>query len=183
MRANHANGEGHKGPPRVSVSGVRGAKPPDQYRISRLARYVAFLRAINVGGRVVTMETLRRSFVRLGLTDVETFIASGNVVFSSPARNTAKLEREIESRLQKDLGYEVATFVRRTEDVIAIARYQAFPPNAVETAVSLNVGFLAAPLSAEARKSLDGLATPADVFHVNDREWYWLSQTRQSDSK
>jgi uncharacterized protein (DUF1697 family) len=48
-------------------------------------RYVAFLRAINVGGRVVKMATLKQIFVGLKLAEVETFIASGNVVFTSPA--------------------------------------------------------------------------------------------------
>ena len=55
-------------------------------------RYVAFLRAINVGGRVVKMDDLRRHFVSMGLSDVQTFIASGNVIFESPARSTARLE-------------------------------------------------------------------------------------------
>ena len=48
-----------------------------------MIRYVAFLRAINVGGHVVKMDALRKLFVHAGLSDVETFIASGNVVFSS----------------------------------------------------------------------------------------------------
>jgi uncharacterized protein (DUF1697 family) len=147
-----------------------------------MARYVAFLRAINVGGRVVKMDTLKKAFIRLGLTDVEAFIASGNIIFSSPVKDTAKLERRIEAQLEKDLGYEVATFVRTTDDVIAIAGYRAFAPTKVETAVALNVGFLGAPMSAEAKAALDKLVTDADLLHVNEREWYWLSQSRQSES-
>ncbi len=46
-----------------------------------MTRYVAFLRAINVGGRTVAMRELTRIFERLGFSDVGTFIASGNVIF------------------------------------------------------------------------------------------------------
>lgn len=147
-----------------------------------MIRYVAFLRAINVGGHVVKMDVLKKSFVRLGFQDVDTFIASGNVLFSSRSKDRAKLERQIEAQLRKDLGYEVATFVRTADEVIAVAAYQAFPSKAVQAAVSHNVGFLAAPMSAEARTALEKLASAIDVFHSNEREWYWLSQGKQSES-
>jgi len=48
-----------------------------------MPRYVAFLRAINVGGHVVTMAQLKRAFEAVPLASVETFIASGNVIFES----------------------------------------------------------------------------------------------------
>ena len=147
-----------------------------------MIRYVAFLRAINVGGHIVKMDVLKKSFVHLGFKDVDTFIASGNVLFSSRSRDTAKLERQIEAQLRKDLGYEVATFVRTAQEVVAVAAYQAFPPKAVEAAVSHNVGFLSAALTAEGQTALQKLASAIDVFHTNEREWYWLSHGRQSES-
>ena len=57
-----------------------------------MTRYVAFLRAINVGGHIVKMETLRDLFTAHGLAKVETFIASGNVIFESKAAADKKLE-------------------------------------------------------------------------------------------
>ncbi|MBK8836052.1 MAG: DUF1697 domain-containing protein [Anaerolineae bacterium] len=72
-----------------------------------MRRYFAFLRAINVGGRNVTMAVLRNAFTSLGLQDVETFIASGNVIFASKSDDCAALESTIEAGLQKTLGYEV----------------------------------------------------------------------------
>ena len=84
-------------------------------------RYVAFLRAINVGGRhLVKMDALRRLFEELGFTNVETFIASGNVVFESKSRSAASLEKAIEAHLQKSLGYEVKTFIRSESEVAEI---------------------------------------------------------------
>ena len=51
-----------------------------------MTRYIAFLRAINVGGHTVKMAELKRLFEALGFTNVETFIASGNVIFDSSAK-------------------------------------------------------------------------------------------------
>jgi len=146
-------------------------------------RLVAFLRAINVGGHVVTMEELRRQFFTLGFRDVETFIASGNVIFSARSTGGPALERKIETRLQQALGYEVKTFVRTEAQIAAIARYEPFKPAQLKTAAALNVGFLAAPLSAAGRKSLLSLKSDFDDFHVREREVYWLSRVKQGDSK
>ncbi len=77
-----------------------------------MPKLVAFLRAINVGGHTVSMAALRAEFEALGLKDVETFIASGNVIFTAPTGNRAALERKIESHLHGALGYEVKTFLR-----------------------------------------------------------------------
>src|ERR1043166_2432444 len=97
-----------------------------QRAISR--RLVAFLRAINVGGHTVTMERLRKEFEGMGFSGVETFIASGNVIFTARAGNPAALGKKIEARLRAALGYEVATFVRTAEEVAAVAGYQPFTP-------------------------------------------------------
>jgi uncharacterized protein (DUF1697 family) len=147
-----------------------------------MPRFVAFLRAINVGGHVVKMDALRAHFDALGFTDVQTFIASGNVVFSSRTKNLTTLERTIEKRLHASLGYEVKTFVRSCAEVAAIAGYKPFADKAIQNARSLNVGFLAAPLDAAATKALMALKTDVDDFHVNGREVYWLCKVGQGDS-
>jgi len=48
-----------------------------------MPRYVALLRGINLGGHTVKMDRLKKLFEELGLKNVETFIASGNVIFES----------------------------------------------------------------------------------------------------
>jgi len=86
-----------------------------------MPKYVAFLRAINVGGHTVKMDHLRLIFEAMGLKNVETFIASGNVIFDSTAKNSKALESKIEEFLQERLGYQVATFIRSTSEVGNIA--------------------------------------------------------------
>ena len=74
--------------------------------------HAALLRGINLGNRRVKMDELRGHFEDLGLTDAETYLASGNVVFGHSGSDLPGLERRVEAHLQEALGYEVATFVR-----------------------------------------------------------------------
>src|SRR3954464_12194003 len=89
-----------------------------------MPRYVAFLRAINVGGHTVKMDRLRALFEELELANVKTFIASGNVLFDSAARNRAALESRIERHLEQALGSEVATFVRTTAELGTVIQFR-----------------------------------------------------------
>ena len=148
-----------------------------------MPRYIAFLRAINVGGHNVKMAQLRALFEELKFSNVETFIASGNVIFDAPATNVQSLEQQIERHLQSALGYAVATFIRSATELAAVARYQPFAPAqlAVEGG-ALYVAFLHAALDSAAAQKLLTLRTEVDDFHVHEREFYWLSRARMSDS-
>lgn len=147
-----------------------------------MTTYIAFLRAINVGGRVVTMSTLKTHFEGLGLQQVETFLASGNVIFRS-SKPAPVLTAAIERRLQESLGYDVATFLRTDKELGAIARHAPFSPADMSSARALVVGLLVDPLSAADRRTLMALRTAIDDFHVNGREVYWRCSVKQSDSK
>jgi uncharacterized protein (DUF1697 family) len=148
-----------------------------------MPRYTAFLRAINVGGHIVKMTELKRIFETLGLSNVETFIASGNVIFETGVTNTASLAAKIEKALAKALGYEVATFLRSDEELKAIAEHEAFAAADVATASAHCVIFLSTAPDADGRKRIKALSSDADAFHVNGRELYWLSRLKQSESK
>lgn len=70
-------------------------------------RYVALLRGINVGGNnLIKMIELRSSFAEMGFSDVETYIQSGNVIFSSNLKNKVKLTAMIEEALSEAFNYE-----------------------------------------------------------------------------
>lgn len=147
-----------------------------------MTRYFAFLRAINVGGHVVKMDRLRKSFESLGFSNVETFIASGNVIFESSSRSAQKLESMIEGQLRKDLGYEVATFIRTKAELIEIANHQPFSPSEVASAHNLNIVFLRAALDNESRRRLLALRTETDDLESRGREVYWLLRKKLSES-
>lgn len=148
-----------------------------------MPRYVAFLRAVNVGGRVVKMDELRGLFEAAGLHDVATFIASGNVVFSTRAASTAKVEAMLEAALGEALGYDVPVFVRSTGEVAAAAAHRAFTQAEIAGAGAHLVAFLRGPLDARGLRGLAALESPLDRFVARRREVYWLSKPKQSESK
>jgi uncharacterized protein (DUF1697 family) len=149
-----------------------------------MPKYVAFLRAINVGGHTVKMDHLRRLFEALGFTNVETFIASGNVIFDSTSKSTKALEKKIEDHLRKKLGYDVETFIRSTSEVAAIAGYKPFTDSELKAdGNSLYIGFVADKPANETKQKLLSSATKTDEFHISEREVYWLLRQRFSDSE
>jgi uncharacterized protein (DUF1697 family) len=149
-----------------------------------MTHYVAFLRAINVGGHVVKMDRLRQLFEQLGLAQVETHIASGNVIFESTSRSAKALEKKIAAHLRAALSYEVATFIRTISQVIEIAQYRPFPESDLNAAgVTTYVGFLTKPIDAAAQTAVMSFRTAVDEFHVHQREIYWLCRIRSSESE
>jgi uncharacterized protein (DUF1697 family) len=145
-----------------------------------MPRYVAFLRAINVGGHVVKMQRLKQLFESLGLEEVETFIASGNVMFKSNGGSGA-LERKIEQLLERELGYEVKTFIRTDAELAAIGAQQAFDEPVPERA-TVYIGFLKAAPEGEAEKSLLELQGLADDLRIIGREVYWRCRVPSQES-
>ncbi len=141
---------------------------------------LAFLRGMNIGGHRVEMETLRGHFEGLGLNGVETFIASGNVIFE--AGKGKSLAPKIEAHLKEVLGYEVKVFLRSAEEVAAIAAYRPFPEDLMAKARTLVVHLHESQLGDAAAKALKAHETGVDHFKVHGREIYWLSMTKQSES-
>lgn len=149
-----------------------------------MARHIAFLRAINVGGHTVKMDRLRGLFEDIGLGNVETVIASGNVLFDSSAKDSAALERRIERHLEEELGYEVATFIRSPKEIVATLAHDAFAGSRQRTPESLlYIGFLKAKPVADVCNALDGCLTSSDEFRIHRRELFWSINGRSSDSK
>ena len=149
-----------------------------------MPRYVALLRAINVTGRRVGMGELRAQFEAVGLADVKTFIASGNVVFDTATRARKALERRIEYHLHERLGYEVDTFLRTIPELRTVAELGRFRPSELaEEGNHVSVAFTRALLGAAARRRLHALATEIDQFRVDGREVYWLRRRGLGESK
>lgn len=147
-----------------------------------MSRFIAFLRAINVGGHTVKMDHLRGLFESSGFLSIETFIASGNVIFDTKSRDVKVFEMRIEKMLKNALGYEVAAFIRTGMELADIAKYEPFPQPAIDKASALNIAFLKDRLDEQSKQKLMGLRTDIDDFHVHEREIYWLCLKKQSES-
>ena len=127
-------------------------------------RYVALLRGINVGGKtLIKMADLKECVGSLGLDDVSTFIASGNVLFSSDERDAAKLERRIEGAIEKRFQLPVKVVVL---DRAAYARVvKAVPKSWVgDDTLRANVAFVRR--GTDARKVVRELEPDAAVEEV-----------------
>jgi uncharacterized protein (DUF1697 family) len=148
-----------------------------------MQRYVAFMRALNVGGQTVKMDHLRSLFEALGLGGVESFIASGNVIFESPSTDAGELEERVERHLKASLGYEVATFVRTPAEIAAAAAHRPFAAaDPLPEGHTMHVLFLKTAPGAAVREKVAALQTEYDAFHVHGRELYWWCRGRFSDS-
>jgi uncharacterized protein (DUF1697 family) len=80
-----------------------------------MARYVALLRGINVGGKnLIPMPALKEAFEEDGFKDVRTYIQSGNVVFSTGTSNQAELTRRIERMIRAAFDHYEASVVLRS---------------------------------------------------------------------
>ncbi len=137
---------------------------------------------MNLGKRRLPMSQLKELFEKLGLAEVETFIASGNALFSTAEKNADKLEALIAKHLRQSLGYAVDTFVRTSAEVMAIGKAQVFPEEGRD-GITVHVGFLQVELAPVLAKKFAAVRTEEDEFKVKDREYYWLCRGRTSDSK
>lgn len=94
--------------------------------------YVAFLRAVNVGGTgKLPMTELRAMCERLGFTHVRTYVASGNVTFRS-ALSEAKIKAALECALEACAGKPVGVMVRTGKELAGILDANPFsgaPPD------------------------------------------------------
>lgn len=92
-----------------------------------MARYVALLRAVNLGklGKIA-MADLRDLLESLGCSRVRTLLQSGNAVFDSTTRTTSAVEKELETALAARLGVETEVFARTPAQWTAIVEANPF---------------------------------------------------------
>lgn len=148
-----------------------------------MIKYIAFLRAINVGGHTVKMDDLKKLFEKMGFENVETFIASGNVVFETKSKSMDSIKKKIETELEKSLGYSVPTLIRTTEELKTISNYKPFKESELNNPKSsLYIGFLNNVPSNENQNKVFSLQDEANEFHFNKNELYWLCRKNFSDS-
>jgi len=140
---------------------------------------IAFLRAVNVGRRTVSMARLVEIFDELGHRDVWTYINSGNVIFDA-AGSRADLERSIEVALEHEYGFEVTTFVRTATEIDRVLQVEPF---AVADGDTYFVTFLKTTPSAETIRLLESSSNEFDTLVVRGREVHWRMRGRSTDTK
>lgn len=96
-----------------------------------LTRYVALLRAVNVGGHnLVAMADLRQLLSDLGFDNPRSLLQSGNLVFGGTRRAGRSLEAMLEAAARERLGLRIEFMVRTAAEWDAIVRDNPFPAEA-----------------------------------------------------
>ncbi len=137
-----------------------------------VTRYVALLRAVNVGGRNrLPMPALRAELESLGHGEVTTVLQSGNVVLDSSLSSATAIAAGIEERIASAFGLDVTVILRSGAELAGVARRNPFLPHEGELS-QLHVAFLADAPAASLVAGLDSDRSPPDAFAVEGREIY-----------
>ena len=115
--------------------------------------YIALLRAVNVGGTgKLPMAELKAMCAAAGFTKIETYIASGNVVFAA-GQSAPKVKAALEERLRAYAGKPIGVIVRTPDEMAAILKSNPFPQSAPNWTVAI---FLDDPPAADALDRMTG---------------------------
>ena len=126
-----------------------------------MAKYIALLRGVNVGGKnKVTMSELRNAFEDIGFSDVVTYINSGNVIFSSPIKNPNKMMSEIESIILKKFKLKIPVMVLTMKELADIFINAPDWWNTGNKEIYDNTIFVISPMSVEKVCAVIGDAEP-----------------------
>jgi len=137
-----------------------------------MGRYIAFLRAVNVGGRVVKMDELKKIFAMPGIKNIATYIQSGNVVFDAGGEKEA-IKEKIEKKLLKALGYEVVVFLKTFDEVRDIIKRVPYTKKQVEE-MAVHISMLSEAPDKEGLKFVQDFIAPDEQVKVSGVEAYIL---------
>ena len=138
-----------------------------------MTRYIALLRGVNLGGhKMVAMADLRALIAKMGFTDVQTLLQSGNVVFSGPSKAPSVLESQIEKELEKRLELDVDIHIRTPQEWRAVIEGNPFPAEAKKDPSHLLLTCYRSPLEASRVKAAQQAITGPERLHASGRHLY-----------
>lgn len=151
-------------------------------------QYIAFLRAVNVGGnKKLKMADVRAAIESIGLHQVQTYIQSGNVLFDSDEPE-ASLQSQIERGIEATFGFSTDVLLRTATEIDDIIENCPFPAPQAPAAtssepVTLYVALLNAPPTDHDISRLDRYSSDHETYRVVGRNMYLLLNQGMSHSK
>jgi uncharacterized protein (DUF1697 family) len=119
-----------------------------------VTRYVALLRAVNLGShKKISMPGLRELLAGLGYADVETYLQSGNAVFTAPSADAGEVAAAVEERLVAELGLDTEVILRTAEQLRDVVEHN--PLEVGDDPAKFSVWFLLRPPPEEWLSGLD----------------------------
>ncbi len=134
---------------------------------------ISMLRGVNVGGHNrIKMVALRALYESLGLREPQTFIQSGNVIFSTDKRDLSALARRIEDAIERDFGFRPAVILRTSSELREVIARNPFAKRSGIEPNRLLVNFLASDPGAKTREEVLKLKTEPEELRMDGRELY-----------
>lgn len=147
-----------------------------------MSKYIAFLRAVNVGGKnLIKMEILRDVFAKLGFENVKTYINSGNVIFETVKSDDKLLADRIEQAIETAFSLKIKVMVRTMAEIEEIIKNNPFKGQFANDK-ELHIIFLSEELSAEKKNLLLSKNNDFEMFAVRNREMLCLLRISVLDS-
>lgn len=136
--------------------------------------FIGLIRGINVGGRnMLKMDALKAICTSLGYTNVQTLLQSGNVVFRSTRKGSARVAAELEKAIHAKAGLDVRVMVRTPEELRKAIAGSPFAEHAERDPSHLLVNFLADAPTAAAKTALrEACSVAPENIHLGENELY-----------
>ncbi len=139
-----------------------------------MSDFVALFRGINVGGKhILPMQDLRDILQTVGCEDVQTYIQSGNAVFSASA-TADSLSRDISAAIERQFDFAPQVLLLTAKQFKAIAASNPFPQGE-STPKALHVAFLTETPAEPDLEALRGLQADSEQFVLHDDAFFLLA--------
>jgi len=143
--------------------------------------YVAFLRGINVGGKnLIKMEGLRKVLESLGLRNVRSYIACGNVIFESIDHNSDSLGRKIEKKVEKELEQKLVVLLFKIAEIEEMLKRNPFKRIKANEDVMLCVALLAEEPSTKLSLPFVSAVEKLEVVEVRGRAAFVVAHRKKT---
>ena len=138
-----------------------------------MAVYISFLRGINVSGsKLIKMELLKQLYSKLNFSHIQTYLQSGNVVFTANEMNQAQLSKNISDSIFFQTGFDVEVFVLTLEQLQEILDQNPFANSSTTEIISCYFTLLAAIPSTELVQKLKTFETTDELLDVKTKIVY-----------
>jgi len=123
---------------------VASITEPQKQAKERMTTYISILRGINVSGqKLIKMDALKKMYENLNFENIQTYVQSGNVIFSSKENDPKKIEKNIASGIETEFGFEVPVIVFNAKTLETIIDNNPFSKDKLKESSFLHVTFLA----------------------------------------
>ncbi len=146
--------------------------------------YVAFLRAINVGGRnIIKMSALKECLETIHLKHIQTFLQSGNVVFETELEDTEKLQILIQHAIEFVFSINIPVIVRTMEEMEIILASNPFDGFSALPKEKIFINYLQNTPTETTLASLKPIDAKGDIFKIEDKNIFIFCENPYNETK